>query len=78
MEHVLGRKLSDVQVVGAQVRNQASDHAEAQATFNIGSELAGNDNWVALLNEGGQWRASDCGRAPFGGSSQNASASAVN
>ena len=78
MEHLLGRKLSDVQVLGAQVRNQTSDHAEAQATFNIGSELAGTDNWVALSNEGGQWRVSDCGRAPFGGSSQSASASAVN
>jgi hypothetical protein len=78
MEQVLGRKLSDLHVLGAQVRNQTSDHAEAQATFNIGSELAGNDNWVALSNEGGQWHVSDCGRSPFGGSSQGASASAVN
>lgn len=78
MEHVLGRKLSDVRVTGAQVRNQTSDRAEAQATFNVGPDLAGNDNWVGLSNESGKWFVSDCGRAPFGGSGQTASASAVN
>lgn len=69
----LGQPLSTITITGVKVRNVSAKKGDAEVTYDLPPERAGNDNWIHYVVEDGQWRIDDC-RQPVGGNSGSGSA----
>lgn len=71
----LGVPVSEVEVTGAEVRDETESTASATATYDLSESVAGNDNWIPFVKEAGRWRVANCTLLPIGGQSTSGKAS---